>query len=314
MESQVGQFTNFIVSIPAFDAYRDEEKVSLKMQSDMNFKIYKGIFDSKNTNGSDASTIEKTKILVVEDEDELRRFLSLIFSSKYDVLTASNGKQGIEIAKKELPDLIISDILMPEVSGIDLCKELKSDSKTNHIPIVLITARVGDKTQIHSYETGADDFITKPFDIQVIKSKVSNLINTKMNIIDYSRQRILLNNNDINNSTAQQQFFIRLSEYLRNNIKDPDLNVQKTSNALGLSRVHLYRRVKAITGKSPNQFIRDFRLSVAVELLKQNRYNVNEVCYKTGFRDVTYFRKCFKEKFNVAASYYLNQTSELIIN
>ena len=92
------------------------------------------------------------------------------------------------------------------------------------------------------------------------------------------------------------------------------MNVQKTSNALGLSRVHLYRRVKAITGKSPNQFIRDFRLSVAVELLKQNRYNVNEVCYKTGFRDVTYFRKCFKEKFNVAASYYLNQTSELIIN
>ena len=135
-----------------------------------------------------------------------------------------------------------------------------------------------------------------------------------MNIIDYSRQRILLNKNDINNSTSQQQFFIRLSEYLRKNIEDPDLNVQKTSKALGLSRVHLYRRVKAITGKSPNQFIRDFRLSVAVELLKQKRYNVNEVCYKTGFRDVTYFRKCFKEKFNVAASYYLNQTGELIIN
>ncbi len=314
MDSQVGKYTSFTVSIPAFDAYENEDKVSVKVSSDINFKIYKGIFESENTNGSDVPNVEKTKILVVEDEDELREFLSLTFSSKYDVLTASNGKEGIETAKKELPDLIISDILMPEVSGIDLCKELKSNSKTNHIPIVLVTARVGDKTQIDSYEIGADDFITKPFDIQVIKSKVSNLINTKMNIIDYSRQRILLNKNDINNSTSQQQFFIRLSEYLRKNIEDPDLNVQKTSKALGLSRVHLYRRVKAITGKSPNQFIRDFRLSVAVELLKQKRYNVNEVCYKTGFRDVTYFRKCFKEKFNVAASYYLNQTGELIIN
>ncbi len=315
IDSQVGKYTSFTVSIPAFDAYKNGDKVLVKMPSDINFKIYKGIFEAENTtNGADVPNVEKTKILVVEDEDELRRFISLIFSSKYDVLTASDGKQGIEIAKKELPDLIISDILMPEVSGTDLCKELKSNSRTNHIPIVLITARVGDKTQIDSYEIGADDFITKPFDIQVIKSKVSNLINTKMNIIDYSRQRILLNKKDINNSTSQQQFFIRLSEYLRKNIEDPDLNVQKTSKALGLSRVHLYRRVKTITGKSPNKFIRDFRLSVAVELLKQKKYNINEICYKTGFKDVTYFRKCFKEKFNVAASYYLNQTSELIIN
>tara|TARA_R110001592_G_scaffold363328_1_gene684146 strand:- start:3568 stop:7653 length:4086 start_codon:yes stop_codon:yes gene_type:complete len=306
-KSKLKKHTKFIVGIPFDDIYSAEEKYKESKIKDNDF------FKSKEDKSTETKQQAHT-LLIVEDNPELRDFLNQMLCSDYNILTAENGEVGVLKARKEKPDIIISDIMMPIMTGLELCKTLKSDSKTSHIPIILLTARTTSSVELDSYDTGANDFITKPFNIDVLKSKISSMVHSMKHIKNYSRKKILLEDSEINNNSADEEFLEKLSTYVRDNITNPNLNVNKTGEDLGISRVHLYRKVKSITGKSPVEFIRDFRLSAAVKLLEQNNYNVNEVSYKVGFQDVSYFRKCFKKKYGISSTKYSEKNNETSIN
>lgn len=311
VKSKLKKNTKFIVGIPLDDIYSSEEKSEDNLQKS---KINNNSFFTNKAANTIAKTQHTHTILIVEDNIELRNFLSQMLSSEYNIITAENGEIGVAKTYESKPDLIISDIMMPIMNGLDLCKTLKSNSKTSHIPIILLTARTTSSVELDSYDTGANDFISKPFNIDVLKSKISNMLHSMNNIKKHSRKKILLEDSEINHSSADEEFLEKLSAYIRDNISDPNLNVNKTGEDLGMSRVHLYRKVKSITGKSPVEFIRDFRLSAAIKLLEQKNYNVNEVSYKVGFQDVSYFRKCFKKKYGISSTKYLEKVNDLTIN
>ncbi|MCG8310284.1 MAG: response regulator [Cytophagales bacterium] len=310
VQSEIDQFTEFIVGIPMEDVYSKEEKTSIKPDPDPEKNIGPSTIKSdKNKDSKKDHTV-----LIVEDNHDLRNYLAHIFFAEYNVITAENGEVGLSKVKEHHIDIVISDIMMPKLSGIDLCKKLKLNPKTKHIPVILLTARTATSVELDSYDIGADDFISKPFNIEVLKSKVKNFINSRISINNYARHEVLLDESEIHIDSADEQFLEKLSSYIRDNISNPELNVNKISDELGLSRVHLYRKVKSITGKSPVEFMRDFRLSAAAKLLEQDNYNINEVCFKTGFQEASYFRKCFKKKFGIPASQYTSRFREEDIN
>jgi ligand-binding sensor domain-containing protein/signal transduction histidine kinase/AraC-like DNA-binding protein len=319
LKSELDKYTEFTISIPGYDAYTNEEKIyvndiALSKQRSTDLIVDDLLNKKKEKSFKRKEASKKGTVLIVEDNIDLRNFLIHTFSPLYNVISAENGKKAIEIALKKLPDLILSDIMMPICSGTEMCRTLKEDIKTKHIPIILLTARTANSIELDSYDCGADDFVSKPFDIEVLKAKASSLMTTKANIIDFARHKVLLNQDEISKNSADEEFFIKLSEYIKENIENPKLNVKQASEDLGLSRVHLYRKVRSITGKSPVEFIRDFKLSVAAELLEKDYYNINEICYKTGFQDISYFRKCFKKKYNVSASAYSSRLRQDVIN
>ena len=312
VKSELDKHTEFIIGIPFDDTYKKEEKLKAPTAYSENKLLHQNTISTQST-----TTLKKKNtytLLIVEDNDDLRNFLAQTLSDEYDILTAENGEIGLKIAQNQKPNAIISDIMMPKMSGLDLCKTLKSDPKTSYIPIILLTARTATAIELDSYDTGANDFISKPFNIKILKSKIHNLVNSMDNIKKRSRKEVLLEDSEINNSSADEEFLEKLSNFIRDNITDTDLNVNKTGEQLGISRVHLYRKVKKITGKTPVEFIRNFRLSAAAKLLEQDAYNINEVCYKIGFQDVGYFRKCFKKKYNISASEFIEKSKQTSIN
>ena len=310
--SKKEEYTEFIIGIPINDIYPEEDKLPSKLNEDLKKK--NSFSPSINIVKDKELLSHQHNLLVVEDNDDLRNFLRDTLASDYNVTTAENGEIGLELVKKNKPHIVISDVIMPKMTGLELCKAIKSDSKISHIPVILLTARTAISSQLDGYHTGANDFISKPFNIKVLKSKINNLLSSMDSIKNYSRKEVLLKDTELNNNSADEKFLENLSNYIRDNITDVDLNVNKTSKALGYSRVQLYRKVKAITNKTAVHFIRDFRLSVAAKLLEQDNYNINEICYKVGFQDVSYFRKSFKKKYEMSATQYAESRQNALIN
>jgi len=314
VNSELDKFTEFVIGIPMTDVYAKDEKLPQYQQEELTQNNYSDsnkeldIISKKNEN------LKEHSILIVEDNSDLRKFLKKMLSLKYNILTAENGEIGLAIVNEHNPDIIVSDIMMPKMTGLELCKTLKLNPKTKHIPIILLTARTASSIELDSYDVGANDFISKPFNMDVLKSKVHNLIDSMDSIKNQSRKEVLLDESEINCSSADENFLKNLSTYIRDNIDDVELNVNSTGKEMGMSRVHLYRKVKSITGKSPVEFIRNFRLSVAAKLLEQDKYNINEVSYKVGFQDVSYFRKCFKKKYGISSTKYAERKTEVSIN
>lgn len=308
--SEVNKYTELVVGIPLENVYQNVDAIQsthLKNESnknDLSLPTVAKIKDKKHDHS----------ILIVEDHYDLRSFLEQSFSSNYEVRTAKNGEEALAILNEMSPSIILSDIMMPIMSGLELCRSVKTNPKTQHIPVLLLTARSSRAIELDGYDSGADDFISKPFNMDILKLKVKNLIASKKRIQLQSRKEVLLGEAHINNNSADDEFLKKLSDYIRDNISNPELNVNKTGEDMGISRVHLYRKVKAITGKTPIQFLRDYRLSIAAELLEQNKYNVNEICYNVGFQDVSYFRKCFKKKYGISATDYIERTKKVVLS
>jgi len=311
VQSELDKHTEFTVGIPSDDIYTEEEKLFLESQWELDKN--KGSANSKVIPKNNKEN-KKHSILVIEDNYDLKKFLIQTLSPIYDVFSAENGEIGLSMVKKHRPNIIVSDIMMPKMTGLELCKILKADSKTSHIPIILLTARTALSIELDGYDTGANDFISKPFNIEILKSKIHNLIHSMNSIKNYSRKEVLLKDSEIYTDSADEKFLEKLSTYIRDNITDPELNVNKVGKELGLSRMHFYRKVKAITETSPVEFIRNYRLSIAAKLLEQDNYNINEVSYKVGFQDVSYFRKCFKKKYGISSTNYAKMKKKTSIN
>jgi DNA-binding response OmpR family regulator len=246
-----------------------------------------------------------SSILLVEDNDDFRFYLKDNLRSKYKVIEATNGKEGWQKTLFNHPQLIVSDISMPEMDGIELVKKIKSDKRTSHIPVILLTAMTGQEQQIKGLETGANDYITKPFNFEVLNAKIKNLLHLKNTMQStYSRQIKLMAAEPVVES-ADEKLLTEIVSYLENNLTNPQLSVENLSKQVRMSRSTLYAKLLELTGQTPVEYIRSFRLDKAAVLMEKSTMTISEISYEVGFTTSNYFAKSFKSKFNMLPSEFI---------
>ena len=241
-------------------------------------------------------------VLVVEDNADVRAYMREYLVSGYDVQEAHDGAEGIEKAKETIPDLIISDVMMPKKDGYELCKTLKLDEKTSHIPIILLTAKAGTENKIEGLETGADDYLTKPFDAKELLVRVKNLIDLRRKLRERFSVGQVLKPGDIAVTSIDDAFLQKAMAVVEQRMGDEEFGVEQLRNELGMSRTQLHRKLTALTNQSAGDFIRYMRLQRAKDLLQKNAGTVSEIAYQVGFNSVAYFTKCFREQFGAVPS------------
>jgi len=247
---------------------------------------------------------KKQTILLVEDNDDLRLYLKENLEQHYYIIEAANGKAGWQKTLATHPDIIVSDISMPEMNGIDLCKKIKNDKRTSFVPVILLTAITGEEEQLKGLETGASDYMTKPFNFEILLSKIRNLLAQQESAKKAYQKLVKSNPSDVNVDSPDEKFMHRALEIIEKNIANPNFLVEELSRELYISRVGLYKKMLALTGKAPLDFIRSVRLQRAAQLLEKSRLTISEIAYEVGFNDPKYFSKFFKAYFNVLPSVY----------
>ena len=243
-------------------------------------------------------------VLIVDDNADIRTYLRSILQSKYRVLEAEDGKSGLDLAREHVPDLIVSDVMMPVMNGLEFCQEVKKDLISSHIPVILLTARALEKHQIEGYESGADAYITKPFSPELLLARIDNLLQSRHQLKD------LWGMKPATEAVAQpvevaaaapapieDAFISRFKTVVEKRLSDSNLSVEDLASDMGLSRVQLYRKVKALTGSSPIDLLRKARLAQAQKLLQESTLSVSEIAYQVGFASPSYFTKCYKDEF-----------------
>ena len=250
----------------------------------------------------------KNSILIVEDNVEIQNYIATSLNKTYHIFTAENGQEGIKAAKKELPNLIISDIMMPITNGIELCNTLKTDSLTSHIPIILLTAKVGEENEIEGFKTGADAYITKPFNIEKLHIRIEKLIESREKLKEHFSKTFELNP-DLAITSTETNFLNRMQEVLDKHITDSDLTSEEFSKLMHMSRTQLHRKLKSIVGMSTTAFLRSQRLKLACRLLKESDGSTSEIAYQVGFNSPSYFTRCFKEAYGCTPTDYASKSS-----
>ena len=241
-------------------------------------------------------------ILIIEDNDELRDFVKLCLVENYSILEAANGREGWEIAVSQLPALIITDVMMPEMDGNEFCRNLKNDQRTSHIPVIMLTAKIAVEQQLEGLESGADVYLTKPFSIPVLQSYVSNLLKSKEVLRQHYSQKIFLEPLNVEVGTVDKKFMERLMEVIETNLSNADFNIANLSKEVGMSKAVLYKKFNALTKLPIGDFIKSLRLKKAAFLLINDKFNVSEIAWEVGFNDRKYFSKEFKKKYGKSPS------------
>ena len=262
----------------------------------------------KEAEGKEDSNLKSLPVLlVVEDNSDLRRYIVDSFKNNYYTIEAKDGEEGIAIAFEQIPDIIISDIMMPKIDGLELCNTLKSDPLTNHIPIILLTALNEERDLLAGLKNKADDYLVKPFGAKLLKHKVENLLEVRSVLSHKYRKEILIKPLDLLIDGKEDSFANTLKEVIENEITNPNFGVDEFCKVAGMSRAQLYRKLKATVDMSVSEFIRVHRVKLASEFLRNKNLNVTDVCYASGFSDASYFSKSFKDVFKVPPAQYRKQ-------
>ena len=310
VESTEGEGTTFVIRLPF-----SQEQVSAKAVYDSNYiETHLDLLPSlpapteklKLPTASPTAS-EKPTVLIVEDNEDMRQFIRYILSDDYNLIEAENGEEGFEVAKKHLPDVVISDVMMPKTDGFDLCQLIKTNVATNHIPVILLTAYALDEQKQVGFESGADAYIAKPFNIKLLKTRVRKLIENRKKIRESFSNFLLNETKQETLGKVEQQFITDFTHYVENSIANPELNIDEIADALGLSRSNLYRKIKSLTDYSPNELIRTIRVKYAKQLLNSKAKSISEVAYEVGFSSPSYFAKCFKDFYNESPTEYLER-------
>lgn len=269
---------------------------------------------SPSTNISMPDKLEGNSLLIVEDNEDMRKFLQQMFEKDFSIITASNGIEGLEKAKSDIPSLIITDLMMPNMDGDEMTREIKQDPNTCHIPIILLTAKASSESKLNALEEGADDYITKPFSPDYLQARVSNLLKQRQRLQDSYRQHLLdINQKQTNPAQAQspnEAFLTKLMEYMEKNMDNSQLSVEDLVNEMALGRTVFFNKLKSLTGLSPVEFIREIRIKRAAQLLQDGHYNITEITYMVGMNDSRYFSKCFKAVFGKTPTEYKHGLTE----
>lgn len=250
---------------------------------------------------------KKHQVLIIEDHKDIRLYLQLLLSKEYTLLMAENGEEGLKLARKELPDLIITDVMMPGMSGFECCKHIKEDLKTCHIPIIVLTALTGDENVVKGIELGADDYIEKPFNSEILRTKARQLIKSRQEL-KYLYSKLLTptaithEETDQSVEKTEDPFIAQIVQIVNTNLQNPEFSVKRLSEMLNMSQPTLYRRVKLLTNFTIIEFVRGVRLKRAAELLKSRQYNVQEVAEMVGYNDIPTFRKHFIDFYGTTPS------------
>lgn len=274
------------------------ENTTLKYNRDQSLSQSNSFFNGQT---------EKKTLLIIEDNIEFQHFLEEQLCEEFNILKANDGIQGEKIAIEESPDLIISDLMMPLLDGLELCSRLKNNIQTSHIPFILLTARLSDEARIDSYKAGADSYISKPFNFEVLLARIKMLFEQLEKRKEMFHKTIEISPSKITISSLDEEFVKKAVEYVERNIDNPDYSVNQLSNDLAMSRTQLYRKFESITGLTPNDFIRSIRLKRAAQLLKDSSYNISEISDIVGFNSIKYFNKYFKEQFGLTPTQYRSE-------
>lgn len=310
VNSELGKWAEFTVNLPlGFDHLKQDEIFTEEIGE---HEIVKLVMDEESIKISDDIENEiaeknngasKDIILVVEDNYDMRKYIKNSLSNSYLVEEAINGEQGLRKAEKIIPDLIISDIMMPKMDGNELTKKLKNDERTSHIPIIILTAKTGQDNKLEGLKTGADDYLIKPFDTQELIVRIENLIKIRKNLqVKYGKGEPVHLHGDKKLRKIDEQFLTKVLGIIENHISDESFSIEDFSYEIGMSRTQLHRKLKAIAGKSASQYLRTVRLARAKKLIEEENGNISEIAYSVGFSSPAYFTKCFKEEFGYPPS------------
>jgi signal transduction histidine kinase/DNA-binding response OmpR family regulator len=256
------------------------------------------------TSETDETANDLPIVLVVDDHPEIRQVIAAIFENDYQVLQAKNGKDALQMAQKEIPDIVISDIMMPEMDGFEFCKQIKNNELTSFIPIILLTAKTSDTTHVEALQSTADAFLTKPFNHDVLKATVIQQLQERKKLQSHYSQELILKPTEVLINSVDEKFINRLQEVFQQEFANPDFNTELFASKMTMSRMQLHRKLKSLFGISATEFVRNERLKTAADLMKNKQLSISEIAYGVGFNDLYYFSKCFKDLYKIAPSEY----------
>ena len=301
VNSQVKQGTEFIVRLP-LDKSQSAESRGQRETDELPSAPSPNPFatinnEQKSTGNGQPTTNNDHQILIIEDNIDVRTYLRNFLSPNYQIIEAINGSDGIRKAGEHVPDLIISDIMMPQQDGFEVCRLLKNDEKTSHIPIILLTAKAGPENKLEGLETGADDYLTKPFDKNELCARVENLIEQRRRLRKKFRRQMVLQPNDVEVTPLDQAFLQKVCSIIESHLEETEFGADSLRIQLGMSKAQYHRKIYALTDQSPSQLIRSMRLKRAKQLLEKRAGNISEIAFAVGFNNLSYFSKCFRAQF-----------------
>lgn len=302
--------TEFLISIPLNDYLDETQKLKEERPSHSTEETAEPIRKSnevENSKTDDESN--KFTIMIVEDSEDVRFYLSSLLKNQYKLILAENGLDAINKSLEQLPDLIISDIMMPEMDGLEFCQRIKNDWRTSHIPVILLTARTTIEEKVEGLETGADDYLYKPFNSSELYARIKNLISQRIKLKEKFSKSLDLKPENLTDSTAEQDFINRAIEIVEKNIYNLDFNTDKFAEEMFLSRSQLYRKLNSLTNQSPGEFIRTVKLKKAAKLLVEKKLSVTQIALEIGFNSPSHFTKAFKQMFNCLPSEFISKNA-----
>lgn len=307
VESIEGKGTIFTVLLPLGKAHPEQESI-VDLPDGKERALAESLSDNNMVSLSEKS--EETAftanhgptLLIVEDNADMRDYIRRTLSSNYQITEAQNGKEGFKIAGDIIPDLIISDIMMPEMDGYKLCEKIKTTELTSHVPVILLTAKADRESRLTGLETGADDYLPKPFDADELKLIVHNHIEARNKMKEKFGREVTLEPQDITISSFDERFIKKVLDIIEQHMDDENFSIEELSREAGYSNMHLYRKIKALSGQTPSQFLRTIRLKRAAALLMNASDNITQIAFSVGFSSLSYFNKCFKEQFGITPS------------
>jgi signal transduction histidine kinase/ligand-binding sensor domain-containing protein/DNA-binding response OmpR family regulator len=308
VESEFNQGSCFTVVLPL-----DEVDKKLFVDAPVELQHSAEAIDvgnKKEPRAKDTRDQKKPTVLLVEDNDDFRFYIKDNLKDAFNIIEAENGKKGWQKALAQHPNLVVSDITMPEMNGIDLCLKIKSDSRTSHIPVILLTAMAGEEQQLKGLGTGASDYMTKPFNFEILVSKIRNILSQQEHMRKTYQKQVDAKPTELHVESPDELFIKKVLLLVDNNIANPNFSVEELSSEMFVSRYTLYKKILQMTGKTPNELVRQMRLKRAAQLLETGHLTISQVCHKVGFKSQKYFVKTFKAEFNTIPSRYVDSFNE----
>ena len=317
VESTQNEGSSFYISLLTDNIYPNALHADSTEQAEKEEEVQNVSSDDVQDAAMDSG---KPILLIVEDNEEIQNYIAESFSDSFEVITANNGEEGKQQALSRIPDIIVSDIMMPVMDGITLCRQLKDDVRTSHIPIILLTAKDSLQDKEEGYEVGADSYLTKPFSASLLRSRINNLLESRKKLVaQFQSQPTPSSHADINEkrtmitealSKLDNEFIGKITQLIEENLSSEKIDITYLSDKMCMSGSTLYRKMKALTGLSTNEYIRKVKMENAERLLLEGKYNISEIAYKVGMNSSGYFRQCFKDEFGVSPSDYLKQIKQ----
>ncbi|MDF9795620.1 signal transduction histidine kinase/ligand-binding sensor domain-containing protein/CheY-like chemotaxis protein/AraC-like DNA-binding protein [Catalinimonas alkaloidigena] len=304
VQSQEGRGSCFTVSLPLKKQPENTIDPQPEVMVDNNMPLLpvEAIFHADGELDSLEDNHKQSSLLLVDDNDEIRSYLKSAFYPVFSILEARNGQEALHLLSEHKPSLIISDVMMPEMDGISFCKKVKSNPDTHHIPLILLTARSGEESMLQALRAGADDYLEKPIQLEALQLKVKNTLAYREEVKKELSRDLIPDPQTETHQSSDQEFLEAAMQVVEQNIENAEFSVEGFAATMGVSKTHLYKKLKGLTGLSANEFTRSVRLKKATSLLKQERWSVSEVAYMVGFNNPNYFSKCFIREYGIAPS------------